>query len=236
MRKNMKFERLHAILITLAVILLLFESNAAVADVRVGSVTVEYASNPLGIDALRPRLSWILESGDKDQVQVAYQIRVASSIPLLGSPDIWDSGKVRSNQSVLVEYGGAPLLSRTRYYWTVRVWDASGKPSEWSAPSWWEMGLLSRQDWRAQWIGHDQPTPLPTSFGKLDMPIAQKIPELLKGGDSQGQSFATDKTFSSVAIQVPTFSKTNSGMTLSLYRGGPGGGVGSSSAIFQPRR
>ncbi|KAB0472187.1 glycoside hydrolase family 78 protein [Ralstonia insidiosa] len=219
----MKFERLHAILITLAVILLLFESNAAVADVRVGSVTVEYASNPLGIDALRPRLSWILESGDKDQVQVAYQIRVASSIPLLGSPDIWDSGKVRSNQSVLVEYGGAPLLSRTRYYWTVRVWDASGKPSEWSAPSWWEMGLLSRQDWRAQWIGHDQPTPLPTSFGKLDMPIAQKIPELLKGGDSQGQSFATDKTFSSVAIQVPTFSKTNSGMTLSLYRGGPGG-------------
>ncbi len=39
-----------------------------------------------------------------------------------------------------------------RYYWQVRVWDGSGKASAWSAPAWWEMGLLEPSDWKASWI------------------------------------------------------------------------------------
>lgn len=66
---------------------------------------------------------------------------------------MWDSGKVMSPDSVLVPYAGPALTSRTRYYWSVRVWDAEGKASAWSEPSWWETGLTDRSDWSAQWIG-----------------------------------------------------------------------------------
>ncbi|HET6897346.1 MAG TPA: glycoside hydrolase family 78 protein, partial [Vicinamibacteria bacterium] len=39
-----------------------------------------------------------------------------------------------------------------RYFWQVRVWDGAGRASAWSAPAWWEMGLLEPGDWKASWI------------------------------------------------------------------------------------
>ena len=70
-----------------------------------------------------------------------------------GAADVWDSGRIASTQSVGIEYTGPALTSATRYYWAVQVWDAQGKPSGSSAPSWWEMGLLDDGDWAgAQWI------------------------------------------------------------------------------------
>ncbi|WP_330243183.1 glycoside hydrolase family 78 protein [Streptomyces sp. NBC_00562] len=121
--------------------------------VRVNRPTVEYVSHPLGLDVPQPRLSWPLASDRPGQAQTAYQIRVAGSPGRLAKPDVWDSGKVMSPDSVLVPYAGPALTSRTRYYWTVRVWDARGKASAWSEPSWWETGLTARSDWSAQWIG-----------------------------------------------------------------------------------
>ncbi|MFE9964569.1 alpha-L-rhamnosidase [Streptomyces sp. NPDC005525] len=121
--------------------------------VRVNGPTVEYVSHPLGLDVPHPRLSWPLASDEPGQAQIAYQIRVAGSPGRLTKPDVWDSGKVMSPDSVLVPYAGPALTSRTRYYWSVRVWDAVGKASAWSEPSWWETGLTDRSDWFAQWIG-----------------------------------------------------------------------------------
>ncbi|WP_406369917.1 glycoside hydrolase family 78 protein [Streptomyces sp. NBC_01550] len=121
--------------------------------VRVNGPTVEYVSHPLGLDVPQPRLSWPLASDEQGQAQIAYQIRVAGSPGRLAKPDVWDSGKVMSPDSVLVPYAGPALTSRTRYYWSVRVWDAAGKASAWSEPSWWETGLTDRSDWFAQWIG-----------------------------------------------------------------------------------
>ncbi|MET8513668.1 alpha-L-rhamnosidase [Streptomyces sp. NPDC005077] len=121
--------------------------------VRVNGPTVEYVSHPLGLDVPQPRLSWPLASDKPGQKQTAYQIRVAGSPGRLSKPDVWDSGKVMSPDSVLVPYAGPALTSRTRYYWSVRVWDAGGKASAWSEPSWWETGLTARGDWSAQWIG-----------------------------------------------------------------------------------
>ncbi|MFF7654765.1 alpha-L-rhamnosidase [Streptomyces sp. NPDC007983] len=122
------------------------------AGLRIRSTTVEYATHPLGLDTPRPRLSWILESDARDQSQSAYRIRVATSPDRLGDPDVWDSGKRTSSRSVLVDYDGPALRPRTRYHWSVRVWDDRGRPSPWSAPDWWETGLLGAGQWQARWI------------------------------------------------------------------------------------
>ncbi|MFE9680337.1 alpha-L-rhamnosidase [Streptomyces sp. NPDC006285] len=119
---------------------------------RVTAPTVEYVRHPLGIDAQRPRLSWPMSSDEPGARQSGYQIRVASSAARLTRPDVWDSGKVVSGESVLVPYAGPRLAPRTRYFWSVRVWDADGGVSAWSEPSWWETGLMDPAQWTAQWV------------------------------------------------------------------------------------
>ncbi|MET9406506.1 alpha-L-rhamnosidase [Streptomyces sp. NPDC002935] len=119
---------------------------------RVTTPTVEYVQHPLGLDAQHPRLSWPMASDKPGTLQGAYQIRVASSASGLSDPDVWDSGKVTSDQSVLVPYAGPQLAPRTRYFWSVRVWDTDGAVSGWSAPSWWETGLMDTARWSADWV------------------------------------------------------------------------------------
>ncbi|MFJ7996333.1 alpha-L-rhamnosidase [Streptomyces sp. NPDC096310] len=128
-------------------------ASAAKAALRVTAPTVEYVRQPLGLDTPHPRLSWPFVSARPGGRQTAYQIRVATSPHRLTRPDVWDSGKVVSERSALVPYAGPALASRTRYHWTVRVWDADGTPSAWTTPSWWETGLTAPSDWSARWIG-----------------------------------------------------------------------------------
>ncbi|MEO5887828.1 MAG: alpha-L-rhamnosidase, partial [Anaerolineales bacterium] len=119
----------------------------------VSNLTCEYRINPLGIDVLQPRLSWQLESDQRGTRQTAYRIfAAASETALSGGSVLWDSGKVASDQSIHVLYGGPALVSGQRVYWKVSVWDEAGREAE-SAPAWWEMGLLERTDWQGQWIG-----------------------------------------------------------------------------------
>ncbi len=115
----------------------------------------EYQANPIGIDERQPRLYWQIEDDRRGAVQTAYQVLVASSAEALQKDqgDVWDSGKVESDQSVHVPYAGAMLTSRTRYFWKVRTWDLQGNPSPYSETAFWEMGLLNPTDWQAQWIG-----------------------------------------------------------------------------------
>ncbi|MEV7085312.1 alpha-L-rhamnosidase [Streptomyces sp. NPDC093085] len=120
---------------------------------HVTAPTAEYVRRPLGLDTPRPRLSWPFVSPRPGARQTAYRIRVATTPERLARPDVWDSGKVASADSVLVPYAGPPLNSRTRYHWSVRVWDDTGTASAWSAPTWWETGLTAPGDWTARWIG-----------------------------------------------------------------------------------
>jgi alpha-L-rhamnosidase len=117
-------------------------------------LTCEYRANPLGIDVIAPRLGWRLESERGGARQTAYRILAASDPKLLkdGKADLWDSGKVESDQSVHVVYGGEKLRSRQRVYWNVTVWDETEKSSQGEA-AWFEMGLLKRNDWKSKWIG-----------------------------------------------------------------------------------
>jgi len=126
----------------------------------VASLRTEYKEDPIGIDEMRPRLSWQLQSLQADQralTQFAYQVRVASNLSelQLGRSLVWDSGEVRSGDSIQQAYGGPPLRSGQRYYWQVRVWIGADQASEWSTPAFWEMGLLSASNWKASWIEPD---------------------------------------------------------------------------------
>ena len=117
-------------------------------------LTCEYLENPAVVD-ITPRLGWInsTTASQRAEVQKAYQIRVASSEQQLDDPDLWDSDKVVSNESVRIEYKGKELTSGQDCYWQVRVWDKSDNPGPWSKPGRWRMGLLNNSDWKATWIG-----------------------------------------------------------------------------------
>jgi alpha-L-rhamnosidase len=131
------------------------DKGAIVAPIAAADLRCESAMNPLGIEEASPRLSWILTSTEKGQRQSAYQILVASDEVKLRNEqaDIWDSGKVVSDQSTQVVYHGPALSSRRRYFWKVRAWDKNHAAGPYSEPAWWEMALLSPQDWKAEWVG-----------------------------------------------------------------------------------
>jgi alpha-L-rhamnosidase len=119
----------------------------------------EYRENPLGIDVTAPRLSWIVESTQRGQKQTAYHVLVAGDEAILRQDqgDLWDSGKVQSDETTAIVYAGKPLRSHQRCYWKVQVWDKDGTPSSWSKPALWSMGLLEPADWQAaDWIGSDK--------------------------------------------------------------------------------
>jgi hypothetical protein len=114
----------------------------------------EYLVDPLGIGERKPRLSWVLHAPERGARQTAYRVMAASSAELLlrAEPDLWDSGRVASAETVGVEYGGAAPTAGQRCHWMVRVWDAEGEMGPWSVRATWEMGLLRREDWGAEWM------------------------------------------------------------------------------------
>ena len=128
---------------------------------RPGHLRCEYLVDPLGIDSASPRLSWEMNDTRRGAMQQAYQILVADRPELLDSDvgNLWDSGRVASDQSNQVAYAGAPLRSRLRAWWKVRIWDREGRASPWSESARWSMGLLQPQDWAAKWIGDAAPPP-----------------------------------------------------------------------------
>lgn len=124
----------------------------------VWGLTAEHRTDPLGMDANRPRFGWRTRSATRGWRQGAYQILVASfPDKLTPSRDVWNSGRVRSSDSVAVRYDGKSLRASTRYHWTVTVWDAEGRLAGTAPAAFFETGLLSTDGatgWNgAQWIG-----------------------------------------------------------------------------------
>jgi alpha-L-rhamnosidase len=119
----------------------------------------EYHQNPTAIGSSQPRLSWIVEPAREERgvVQTAYRVLVARDLSQLARDegDLWDSGRISSDQTVHVVYDGKPLESGQACYWKVKLWDGTGRESAWSEPARWGMGLLKPSDWMARWIGYD---------------------------------------------------------------------------------
>jgi alpha-L-rhamnosidase len=113
---------------------------------------------PAGVDIRVPRFIWQLISSERNQKQIAYQIIVSDDINKINgnSGDFWDSGKTLSDKTLNIRYNGKTLSSADNLKWKVRVWDGEGIESEWSQVGSFSMGLLEKNDWKAQWIGEHE--------------------------------------------------------------------------------
>ena len=116
---------------------------------------------PVGLENTDPGFTWMLESGEESRTQSAYHILVASDPGLLSEPkaDIWNSGRVKSDQSVDLRMQGKELETSRRYFWKVKIWDQDGRSAGWSEVQYFEMGLREEADWMgAKWIGLEKDT------------------------------------------------------------------------------
>ena len=129
--------------------------GSTVSELSAVHLKAESMMDPLGIDAVRPRLSWRIETSGTNVMQSAYRIVVARTAEgaAHGDGDVWDSDKVVSSKSLAVAYSGPALESGQRCYWSVKVWDNQDRSSGWAEPGCWEMGILTARDWSAaRWI------------------------------------------------------------------------------------
>jgi hypothetical protein len=142
----MKFHSLLALAMAFAV-----SANAMTVE----KLRCEYGVDPLGVDTQNPGLSWQLHSEKRGEKQTAYRILAASDLGNLNADngDLWDSGKVASDETAPIFYQGAPLKSSQRIFWKVCAWDADGKISAWSKAAIFTTGVLNEADWQAKWIG-----------------------------------------------------------------------------------
>ena len=122
---------------------------ACSANISVNDLQCEYLTEPLAIDNTLPYLSWKMSSSRQGTSSLAYQVLVASSPDKLneGSADLWNSGKVEETDQIMVQYAGKPLKSEDQLWWKVRVWNQDDRPSKWSKPSFFGIGLLDETAW-----------------------------------------------------------------------------------------
>ncbi|MGB4183998.1 MAG: glycoside hydrolase family 78 protein [Caldicoprobacterales bacterium] len=156
------------------------------------NLTCNYLKDPLGVETPKPRLSWMLCSDGRDEYQIAYRIIVASNMENLDNDngDLWDSGKVESDQSILIPYDGMHLSSGQECYWKVCVWDQDGNQSPWSQPGYWGMGLLRDRDWQGKWIAlHPYPVNMVGVKDEWPAPMLRR-------------SFALDKAIKKARVYI----------------------------------
>ena len=122
-------------------------------DVSVGNLRVENLEQPLGIDTAEPRFSWQITSIKQDVHQTAYQIIVSDD-----EGEVWNTGKVDSDQQLWVPYAGKQLKSGTFCSWKVKVWTTAGE-SDWSSEECFSIGLLDEGKWSGYWIGLERLLP-----------------------------------------------------------------------------
>jgi alpha-L-rhamnosidase len=142
---------------------LLLAALSASSQVSVSHLLTENLPDPISVDSKLPRFCWQLASPDRNELQTAYELQVGDRPS--GDASVWKPGKITSDQSLFITYGGPALQAGKKYFWRVRVWDNKGRVSAWSKPASWQMGMLAPTDWKAQWIktgesDPSQPSPL----------------------------------------------------------------------------
>ena len=143
------------IMICLVLLPMMVASKQATAsyNVSVSWLRVENMEQPLSIDTPTPRFSWLIKSDKQNVKQTAYQIIVNDDYG-----ELWNSGKVESDQQLWVRYDGKPLKSAAQCTWKVKVWTDVGETA-WSAPERFGVGLLKESHWTGRWIGLERLMP-----------------------------------------------------------------------------
>lgn len=143
----------------------------------VADLKCENLINPLGIDNTAPHFSWKLKGDGWKQGQTFYEIQVASDSLLLvnDKADLWNTGKVKSDASVMVPYQGKQLKSRSLCYWRVRAWNSKKKVSAWSPVARFGVGILDKNQMQGEYIGSS------AEGGKICAPILRKKVRMTKG-------------------------------------------------------
>lgn len=173
-----------SIIIFLSILSLIGCTSVNNKSLEFTNVMVENQNNPEGVAAAAPRFSWQFTSNKNDVMQTAYQIEVADSEKSLKAGDglIWNTGRIDSDKSLLIEYAGKPLESGKKYYWRVTVWTNTGDEAQ-SSVQYWSMALLNSSDWKAKWIGlndsvnlkiNDNRTSLPARYLRKEFDLQSK--------------------------------------------------------------
>ncbi len=146
-------------------ILFIFSCLSCTKQPKITNLRCEYLNEPIGLDVTIPRFTWNIESEDSFS-QEYFQVCVATSSRLLekGKADIWCSEKTHRNNSYAL-YGGKTMESFRKYFWNVTIWKPGEKNPVVSAPASFEMAMVNKTDWKAQWISDDKdknfkPSPL----------------------------------------------------------------------------
>ncbi|MDP9078706.1 MAG: glycoside hydrolase family 78 protein [Bacteroidota bacterium] len=141
------------------VLLFLVITVSLSAQTVVTGLTCEYKNDPVAIDTQNPALSWQIRGDQRNLKQIAYRVLVADDASLLQKNvgNIWDSKKILSPRSLQIPFAGKQLESTKAYYWKVMVWDNLQHSSAWSEVAKWQMGLLSKSEWKgAKWIAYEK--------------------------------------------------------------------------------
>ncbi len=120
------------------------------AGQSVSGLKCEHLESPVGIDAVAPRLAWMLPEGVRRQA--AYSISVGTDPEAVsrGEGNMWNSGRIDSDD-VLVRYSGQPLSPFTEYFWKVSVWTDASEVLESYVAS-FETGMMDQDNWEGCWI------------------------------------------------------------------------------------
>lgn len=149
---------------------------AAQSPAKIIDLQCEHLKDPLGIDALQPRLSWRIEDKTTAAIQTAYQLFISTDSALLKNEhaDVWQTEK-QNDAAQMITYAGDALQPFTKYFWLVKVWDKDGKLSE-SAIANFETGMISSKNWKGAWINDTRDINLkPAPYFRKVITINRKI-------------------------------------------------------------
>ena len=218
-------KRMLSLTLVLTMVVGLFAMTASaetnLAPTAPTELLMELSDTPLGIESATPGLSWVVNDSDSNEVQTAYQILVATSEEKLTEElaDVWNSGKVVSNQSSHVPYGGEPMAANGIYYWTVRTWDKDGAVSPFAEAQFFTTALKDTWEASAVWCGDDG--------------IPDEV-SVFEGAGLKDYVLEMDFTISDVALGVAFRKESNSTVEETMYMWQLRAESGSTPAILRP--
>lgn len=223
-------------IISFTLLLTIFSSQAH-ASSSLTDLRVDYDTTPMVLESAAPDFSWRMSSDVQSASQTAYAIEVKTE----SGESLWQSGKIKSSDSLGIHYSGKPLSPTTKYNWTVNVWDEKG--NQLKGESWFETGFMAAgtKAWAdAKWIGgsaddlvlwSDYLTVFKLNVDvQLDQSTKAERAAFLYGGNdprllnktynTQGQANNKNESYLALELDISDLLRKRGGAKLNIYRVG----------------